>query len=96
VLITFINWLCHPEAEPIRIKILDGLGKLTEKRLEHLSKENRLPNVISQFLDTLWDKNRSQLRPGMTNRKTFENLLYFSAMYNDPLALELQARITSR
>lgn len=90
-----ISWLGKKSSGSslIRVLMLKPMSQAIKRRSEEWFQEERLLSALSSYLNVLWDEHRQELR---TVRKEFEELLHKIATYHEPLALELQSRISSR
>lgn len=91
-----IAWLSTKSAYHIRVEVLESISLSVNEQRDHWWQEDRLPTALARYLTTLWDEHRRDLQSSDSIRKAFEGLLHRVASLHEPLALELEIRITSR
>ncbi|MGC1375212.1 MAG: hypothetical protein WA821_03260 [Anaerolineales bacterium] len=93
--VRLISWLSKSSASSIRVKILLPLGSEINGMSERWWENPRLITEIARYLNIIWDENRSELNSNSEFRRHFDQLLHLISNKHEPLALELQERISS-
>lgn len=91
-----INWLSEPTSKSIRLQMLEPISLVAKQNSDYWWEEQRLITAIARYLDLLWDSHHKDLQLHAEKRRIFDDLLHETAARHDPIALELQARISSR
>jgi len=91
-----ISWLSTKSASSVRIIVLVAIYSAVNEQEDDWWKEERLSPALARYLTILWDEHQHDLRSSEVLRKAFEGLLHKIASLHEPLALELEVRITSR
>jgi hypothetical protein len=91
-----VTWLREPSAKPIRLQMLNMLSLAAADATDYWWEEQSLRTAIARYLNVLWDEHRQEIKADTELRDKFETLLHSIAIRHEPLALELQKRISSR
>jgi hypothetical protein len=91
----FAAFLRLPAADGIRLDGLLWLEKHTPRSDDEYWKEHNIQDIVSEVLDKCWTNHRAQLRATAEYFDAFKNLLSRLAAFQNPLALEIQRRITT-
>lgn len=94
--IRLIAWLNELSSKPIRLQMLAPLSLIAKEESNYWWDEHRLTNAIARYLNILWEEHRIDIKSNTEIRRIFDELLHETAARHDPLALELQSRISSR
>jgi hypothetical protein len=91
-----ITWLYELSSKPIRLQMLTPLSITAKEASNYWWDEHRLTNAIARYLNILWEEHRRDINSNNETKRIFDELLHEIAARHDPLALELQTRISSR
>jgi hypothetical protein len=91
-----VSWLTKSSSKPIHLKMLIPLGEAAAKASDYWWDDRRLITTISSYLNILWNESSKEIMTDKILKKNFETLLHSVSTRNEPQALELQKRISTR
>ena len=89
-----LSWLSEPTAKVIRRQMLIPIAEVGLVETKYWWKEQQLVIVMARYLSLLWEEHGHAFVPD--EKRLFLELLHIAAGTQEPLAMELQARIASR
>jgi hypothetical protein len=92
----FVSWLNEPSADPIRLEMLELLYSISKASSDYWWEKKHLTTVIARYLNIIWDHHRKELTSNETLKKQFLEILHEISARHEPIALEIQSRMTSR
>ena len=93
--VKFLSWLSRPEAKGIRRLMLAPVSCVSLKATDHWWEEEHLAKMMAGYLGILWTEQGQILRQVPADEKVFLALVHRTAGTQEPLAMELQARIAA-
>lgn len=91
-----ITWLRAPSAKPKRLQMLNIPSLAVAAATDYWWEEQRFIPSIARYLNVLWDEHQQEIKADAKMRIKFVTLIHSITIRHEPLALELQKRISSR
>lgn len=92
----FLSWLTHASAKELRLPLFGSVAEAALKASDRWWSEERLSSEMSRYLSQLWLEHSGHLDSVREDRKLLFGVVHRAAGTQDPLAMELQARIANR
>jgi len=89
----FVSWLTDPSASQIRTLLLKPVADAAMTGSEYWWNEEHIAKVIARYLSLLWTEHGRSIEHNEAQKEIFLQLLHRAASTQEPLAMELQARI---
>ena len=94
--VKYLSWLSETSAKGIRRQTLEPVAEAGLSASGHWWKERHLAKEMSRYLSLLWAEHGQAIEHDPAEKKTFLELVHKTAGTQEPLAMELQARMASR
>lgn len=92
----YLSWLTETSAKGIRRQILEPVAEAGLAASEYWWKEQHLAKQMARYLSLLWAEHGQAIEHDPAEKKVLLELVHKTARTQEPLAMELQARMASR
>lgn len=92
----FVSWLGKASAKGIRLQMLKPVTEAGLAASEHWWKEAHIARLIARYLGLMWAEHGQTLEHDPVQKRCFLELLHRASGTQEPLAMELQARMAAR
>jgi len=94
--VQLLSWLSESSAKGIRRLMLKPVAEAGLAATEYWWKEPNLGRAMARYLGLLWQDHRQALERAPAEKMMFLELVHRAAAMQEPMAMELQARIASQ